>query len=132
MTSDEDRIRATAEAYKDAWNSGSPEAVAAFFAADGKISINGGDPWHGRNGIAQMAANFFSDVPNLSLTCDDVRMSDRHVAFLWTFTGTNASSGNAMEVSGWEEWDLDGTGLIAESRGWFDANNYDRQATSEG
>ncbi|MBC7519522.1 MAG: hypothetical protein H7268_00270, partial [Sandarakinorhabdus sp.] len=39
--------KALANAYTDAWNSGRPEAVAAFFAEDGAITINRGAPWPG-------------------------------------------------------------------------------------
>lgn len=130
MVSEQNQAQATAAAYTGAWNSGDPQAVAAFFAADGWIVINEGDPWLGREAIAEMAAGFFSDVPDLFLTRDDVRVSGRHVAFLWTFTGTHAGSGHPMRVSGWEEWDLEPGGLIATSRGWFDADDYERQTAS--
>ena len=50
-----------------------------------------------------------------------------HVAFIWTFTGRHATSGNALDVKGWEEWDLDAEGLIAASKGWFDPEDYARQ-----
>jgi hypothetical protein len=36
-----------AAAYTEAWNTGRPEAVSAFFAADGAIIINNGSPWEG-------------------------------------------------------------------------------------
>ena len=122
--------QALSAAYTEAWNSGRPEAVSAFFAPEGSIVINGGSPWLGRNAVAEMAAGFFADVPDLLLSCDGVRAAGDHVAFLWTFTGTHAGSNNAMRVSGWEEWDLDAAGLIASSRGWFDAEDYDRQAAA--
>ena len=44
---DHDRIRWVADAYTDAWNSGSAEAVAEFYAPDGRIVINRGEPWRG-------------------------------------------------------------------------------------
>jgi len=34
--------------YTAAWNSKSAKAVAAFYAEDGEIIINKGDPWSGR------------------------------------------------------------------------------------
>jgi uncharacterized protein (TIGR02246 family) len=36
--------------YTAAWNTGRPEAVAAFFAEDGGIVINRGTPWLGAPG----------------------------------------------------------------------------------
>ena len=130
MASHQHDVQTLAAADTEAWNSGRPEAVAAFFAPEGSIVINGGSPWLGRDAVAEMAAGFFADVPDLLLTCDDVRASGDHVAYLWTFTGTHAGSGNKMRVSGWEEWDLDAAGSIARSRGWFDAEDYDRQAAA--
>jgi len=116
-----------AVAYTAAWNSGSPETVASFYSQDGEIVINRGTPWVGRKGIADMAAAFFADVPDLTLVCDDVRSAGSHVAYFWTFTGTHASSKNPLRVVGWEEWDLDSDLKVAASRGWFDADEYERQ-----
>src|SRR5262249_12407687 len=101
--------------------------VAQFFAPDGRIVINGGPPWEGRQGVAEMAAGFFADVPDLSLVCDGVRVSGGHVVYLWTFTGSHAASGNPLHVVGWEGWGLDASGLVARSAGWFDAEDYARQ-----
>jgi uncharacterized protein (TIGR02246 family) len=124
------RAETIAAAYTKAWNTGRAEAVAAFFAADGAITINGGKAWEGRDGVAEMAAGFFAAVPDLSLSCDGVRVSADHVVYLWTFTGTHSGTKQALTVAGWEEWDLDSSGLIRQSRGWFDADDYARQTTS--
>jgi uncharacterized protein (TIGR02246 family) len=51
-------IEHTAAAYTRAWNSGSAEAVAGFYADDGSIVINRGTPWNGRAGVTAMAAGF--------------------------------------------------------------------------
>ncbi len=127
MTSKHDRIRQIADAYTAAWNSGSAHAVAAFFAPNGRIVINRGQPWVGRDGVAEMAAGFFADVPDLTLVCDGLRIAGDHVAFLWTFTGTHVVTGKSMRVSGWEEWDMDAEQRVTSSRGWFDADDYARQ-----
>jgi uncharacterized protein (TIGR02246 family) len=129
MTPGDESVRQIADAYTAAWNSGSADAVAMFFAEDGRIVINRGSPWEGRAGVAQMAAGFFADVPDLTLVCDGIRVAGDHVAYLWTFTGTHAGSGRALRVSGWEEWDMDADGKVTASRGWFDADDYARQAT---
>lgn len=55
--------------YTNAWNTGQPEQVAAFFGPEAEITINGGEPWCGRHGVAEMAAGFFSDVPDMQLVC---------------------------------------------------------------
>jgi uncharacterized protein (TIGR02246 family) len=127
MNVDPARVRTLAEAYTAAWNSGSPDAVAAFYAPHGQIVINRGEPWIGRVGVAAMAAGFFADVPDLTLVCDDVLCAGDHVVYVWTFTGTHASSKNPLRVSGWEEWDLGADHQVIASRGWFDAADYERQ-----
>jgi uncharacterized protein (TIGR02246 family) len=128
MTIDPDRLKRVADAYTAAWNSGSADAVADFFAPDGGIVINRGEPWEGRAGVAKMAAGFFADVPDLKLVCDGLRMAGDHVAYLWTFTGTHAGSGKPLHVVGWEEWDIDAEMRVKSSRGWFDADDYARQS----
>jgi uncharacterized protein (TIGR02246 family) len=116
-----------AEAYTAAWNTGSPEAVAAFFAPHGGIVINGGAPWTGRAGVQKMAEGFFQEVPDLSLVCDHARPAGNHVVYLWTFIGTHSGTKNPLRILGWEEWDLDAERKIVSSRGWFDAEDYARQ-----
>lgn len=114
--------------YTDAWNSKSAAAVASFYAEDGEIVINRGEPWSGRSRVQDMAAGFYADVPDLTLTCDDVRVSGNHALFVWSFTGHDASSGNPLHIRGWEEWELNDDLKVAASRGWFDAEDYARQA----
>lgn len=121
---------AFAEAYTAAWNSGSADAVAEFYALNGSIVINRGEPWEGRARVATMAAGFFADVPDLSLTCDGVRCAGDHVVYLWTFTGTHAGTKNTLRVVGWEEWDFDADLKVRASRGWYDADDYARQTAS--
>jgi uncharacterized protein (TIGR02246 family) len=130
MTIDQVRMRQVAGAYTAAWNSGSADAVAEFYAPDGRIVINRGNPWEGRTGVAQMAAGFFADVPDLTLVCDGMRIAGDHVAYLWTFTGTHAGSGNPLRVVGWEEWDVDLDLKVKSSCGWYDADDYARQTAS--
>lgn len=127
----EQRVREIAAAYTEAWNSGSPQAVASFYAPNGQIVINRGQPWLGRQGIADMAAGFFADVPDLRLVCDDVRCAGSHVAYFWTFTGTHAATKNPLTVTGWEEWDLDSELKVVASRGWYDAEDYARQTRGQ-
>jgi uncharacterized protein (TIGR02246 family) len=127
MAIDHETASKLAAAYTSAWNSGSPEAVAKFYSPEGQIVINRGTPWVGRKGIADMAAGFFADVPDLKLECDDVRCAGTHVAYFWTFTGTHASTKNPLRVVGWEEWDLDDEPKVVASRGWYDADDYARQ-----
>ena len=125
---DAQKVAEIAGDYTAAWNSKSPEAVASFYALDGEIIINRGTPWSGRSRVRDMAAGFYADVPDLSLTCDDVRISDHHVVYVWTFTGHDATTGKPLKIRGWEEWDLNENLKVQASRGWFDAADYARQA----
>ena len=127
MTIDPNKAKQMADAYTAAWNSGSAQAVAEFYAKHGGIVINRGEPWQGRDRVAQMAAGFFSDVPDLKLVCDGLRCAGDHVVYLWTFTGTHSGTRRPLRVSGWEEWDLDADYKVKASRGWYDADEYARQ-----
>lgn len=129
MANSEQKTKRLAADYTAAWNSRSPDAVASFYASDGKISINRGDPWDGQAGVAEMAAGFFADIPDLALECDSVRLAGDHAAYLWTFSGTHASTGKTVRVSGWEEWDINDEGKIQSSLGWFDSDDYARQTS---
>lgn len=128
MPHDPSAIAEIAKNYTAAWNSGDPEAVASFYAEDGQIIINRGEPWLGRSRVRDMAAGFYADVPDLSLTCDHLRVAGDHVIYVWTFTGHDAGTKNPLRISGWEEWDIDADGKVAASLGWFDAADYARQA----
>lgn len=127
MTLDPALIRTIAAGYTDAWNSGQPARVAGCYAETGSIIINRGTPWQGRAKVAEMAAGFYADVNDMTVILDDLRIAGDHVAFIWTFTGRHAGTGNALNVKGWEEWDLESDGKIAASLGWYDAADYARQ-----
>ena len=128
MPADDDPLTKVARDYTAAWNAKSAEAVASFYAEDGSIIINRGEPWVGQSGIARMAEGFYADVPDLSLTCDGVRRAGSHVIYVWTFTGHDARTGHPLTVRGWEEWELDDDLKVKQSLGWFDAEDYARQA----
>ena len=120
--------RRIADDYTAAWNSGSPEAVGSFYATDGGIVINNGTPWQGRSGVIAMAAGFYAEVPDINVTCEQVRYAGDHIAYLWRFTGTHSATKNQLNIVGWEEWDMDANHKVTSSRGWFDAADYARQA----
>lgn len=129
MTIDPNAMAEIAAAYTAAWNSGDPARVASFYAENGRIVINKGDPWNGRAKVQEMAAGFYADVPDLKLACDDLRCAGDHVVYVWTFTGHDAGTGNPLTVKGWEEWEIGEDGKVQASEGWFDANEYARQAS---
>ena len=61
---------------------------------------------------------------------DDLRSDDRGIEYHWRLIGTNAGpggTGNAVDISGFEEWTIGDDGLIAKSLGHYDQSEYDRQ-----
>ncbi len=61
---------------------------------------------------------------------DELLVQDGGIKFHWTFTGTNTGpggTGNRVQVSGYEAWTMSCDGLIAESQGYYDQTEYDRQ-----
>jgi uncharacterized protein (TIGR02246 family) len=120
-------IRDLGARYAKAWSSLSPDAVASFYEKDGRITINGGEPLVGRAAIAEMAKGFYDAFPNLIVRMDDIRMAGSNAIFMWTLEGTHSTTRNFVKVGGWEEWTLSADALVAASRGYFDAVEYERQ-----
>jgi steroid delta-isomerase-like uncharacterized protein len=119
-----------AKRYAEAWCSQDPEKVAAFFAERGSISINNGPPAVGRAAIAEEAQAFMTTFPDMVVTMDEVTRDPDGTKFHWTLTGTNTGpggTGKRVRISGYELWKIDNNGLIAESKGHFDAAEYERQ-----
>jgi uncharacterized protein (TIGR02246 family) len=144
-----------ASRYANAWCSQDPEKVAAFFAERGSIAINNGPPAVGRAAIAKEAQAFMTTFPDMIVTFDKLEPRGDATAFHWTLTGTNTGpggTGKRVRISGYELWKIDnGAGgsratwtgkpervgepggeaindlLIGESKGHFDAAEYDRQ-----
>lgn len=130
MNPDPRQLRAFAERYTDAWCSMDPARVAAHFAPEGWLAINGGTPAVGRAAITEVARSFYVALPDMQVYLRDVVAHVDRIAYHWTFTGTNTGpggTGNAVRVDGFEAWVLDESGLIASSQGQYDAAEYARQ-----
>lgn len=131
MAPNADQISTFARSYEAAWNSGDPAQVASCYSLDGEIVINRGQPWQGWARVAEMAAGFYADVDDMRVILDDLRIAGTHVVFTWTFTGRHSTTGNPLNVKGWEEWDLAADGRIDASKGWFDPEDYARQVAGQ-
>lgn len=128
--SDLPELASFASRYAQAWCSQDPESVAAFFAANGSLSVNDGAPAVGRAAIAEVARGFMRDLPDIVVMMDKVTRDSDGTKFRWTFTGTNTGpggTGRRVRISGYELWKIDNDGLIAESKGRFDSAEYERQ-----
>jgi uncharacterized protein (TIGR02246 family) len=118
-----------AKRYTAAWCSRNAARVAAFFAPNGSLSVNG-VPAVGRRAITEVAQGFMTPFPDMELLMDDVLMQGDRAVYHWKFLGTNTGpggTGHKVRFSGFEEWKIGEDGLIAESRGQFDSAAYQRQ-----
>ena len=130
MAPDPTQLRDFAEDYTAAWCSMDPAAVAAHYAPQGSLAINGGEPAVGRAALTAVAASFYEALPDMQVFFRDLVVDGDRIEFHWTFTGTNTGpggTGNAVRVDGFESWTIDADGLIAASIGSYDAEEYARQ-----
>ena len=127
MKFDQNQLDDLASRYTDAWNSKVPERVSAFHTSSSSIIINRGEPSVGHDELTAMAAGFHADVPDLVVHNDGIRSAGNHVLYLWTLTGHHAETGNPLNISGWEEWELNDDMEVTSSLGWFDTEEYERQ-----
>jgi sugar lactone lactonase YvrE len=119
--------------YTAAWGSQDPASVAAFFAEDGSLKINDGEPSVGRAAITATAQSFMTALPDMVIVMDSLGHAGDRVTYHWTLTGTNTGpggTGNAVHISGFEEWLFGPEGLIADSQGHMDEAEYERQLTT--
>lgn len=135
MQMDSAQLRDFGARYAAAWCSQDPSSVAAFFEESGSLTINDGTPSTGRPAITEAARGFMDAFPDLVVTMDEIRFEGGHAIFRWTLDGTNTGpggSGNVVKISGYEEWTISESGLIAKSKGHFDEADYNRQLNSRG
>jgi hypothetical protein len=116
-------VQELARSYTEAWCSRDPARVAAHYAPGGTIAINGGDAAP----IEDVAAAFVAAFPDIEVFMDDLVAGDGVAEYRWTFTGTSSETGNAVRISGREQWTLGPDGSIASSLGSYDQAEYDRQ-----
>ena len=119
-----------AEAYTGAWCSQDAARVASFYAEDGPLTVNDAAPAIGREAITALAQEFMTAFPDMQVLMDELRLEDKGAVYRWTLTGTNTGpggTGRAVRISGYEVWRIGADGLIARSRGHFDAEDYRRQ-----
>jgi hypothetical protein len=116
--------------YSAAWCSQNAASVASFFADRGSLKVNDGTPAVGRAAISAVAQVFMTAFPNLVVKMDGLAVNGSQITYHWTLTGTNTGpggTGQSVRISGAEEWRMGSDGLIAESKGHFDAADYQRQ-----
>jgi steroid delta-isomerase-like uncharacterized protein len=121
--------------YAAAWSSQDPDLLASFYAEDGKLTVNAGEPSVGRMAIAAKARDFMTAFPDMLVRLDWIECSGTRAVFHWVWTGTNScpgGTGRSVALKGYEEWSLDPDGLIEASSGHYDASEYARQIGGSG
>jgi predicted ester cyclase len=129
-TMDKEQLTNFGKKYAEAWCSQKPESVAAFFSTNGSLKVNADLPAVGREAITKVAQGFMTAFPDMIVAMDSLITKPDGTAFHWTLTGTNAGpggTGKKVKISGFELWHFDKDGLIQESIGSFDADEYNRQ-----
>lgn len=120
--------------YAAAWSSQDPEAFSFFYAENGSLQINDGEPSIGRAAIAETARSFMAAYPDMVVRLMELRRTNDHVEFHWHWTGTNTGpggTGSAVDLRGYEQWTLAEDGLILESLGHYDEAEYERQLNAD-
>lgn len=116
--------------YSAAWCSQDPAKVASFFAANGYLRINDGEPNTGRAAITETARSFMTAFPDMVVEMNRLERVGTQYRYHWTLTGTNTGpggTGRSVKIGGYEEWTIGPDGLISASLGHFDAADYARQ-----
>jgi ketosteroid isomerase-like protein len=126
----ESQVRMLAERYTAAWRSRDAGRVADYFASTGSLRVNGAAPAVGRGAIAEVAQGFLTAFPDMRVLMDGLLVQGDCAVYRWTLEGTNtgpSGTGHRVCISGFEAWRIGDDGLIAESRGYFDSEAYQRQ-----
>jgi hypothetical protein len=116
--------------YTAAWCSHDAPSVAMFYSEAGSLAINDGAPAVGRQAVEAAAQSFMTAYPDLVVKLDRLEPKGNRVLYHWTFIGTNTGpggTGNRVRISGYEDWKIGPDGLIADSKGRYDAQDWDRQ-----
>ena len=110
-----------------------PVAFSLFYDEQGSLTVNDGEPAQGRSGVEQLARDFMTAFPDMTVRLVELRQAGDQVEFHWRWTGTETGpggSGNAVDLRGFEEWTFTDDGLILRSLGHFDAADYQRQISA--
>jgi len=120
--------------YTAAWCSHKASSVAMFYSEAASLAINDGVPAVGRRAIEAAAQSFMTAFPDLVVKFDRLEAKGDRVLYHWTFIGTNTGPGgadNQVRISGYEDWKIGPDELIADSKGRYDSQDWDRQVKGQ-
>ncbi len=100
-SSDEQAIRAVADAFKAAFDKHDADAIAALFLPDAKVITEDGTEIEGRKTIAELFANQFAENPDtkIEVNVDSIKFVGSELAFEVGRTKTTSAPGEAPELS---------------------------------
>lgn len=119
--------------YAAAWSAQDPVAFGAFYNEHGSLVVNG-TASVGRAAIIETARAFMTAFPDMLVRLDSLREESDATVFHWIWTGTNTGpggTGRAVHMRGYERWTFDANGLLMQSDGHFDIEEYQRQLTGD-
>jgi hypothetical protein len=125
-----DELNSFGKKYAQAWSGQNPDRVAEFFAEKGALTVNDGESAIGREAITKVAKGFMDAFPDMVVLMDSLITRSGKIQFHWTLIGTNSGTGgtgNKVKISGFEQWIINEDGLVQESAGSFDSEEYNRQ-----
>ena len=127
MTDKAKLVEQMAIEHSAAWTEGNAEKIAELFAENGAITVNGGEIHIGRAAIAENARELLSTFPGLVVHHHQTCHAGDRAVFIWTLEGKHAETGNHVTLPGWHEWELDDSFKVIRCRGFFDAEDFERQ-----
>ena len=119
-----------AKSYAQVWSGVRPDFVAMFFEENGSLQLNESKPATGRAQIAEVVQGFMRDLPDMVVRYDSLVNKPTGTEFHWTLTATYSGpggTGNKVEVSGYELWQMGDNDRILKSQGHFPTEEYNRQ-----
>lgn len=125
------RVEKMAMDHAAAWSEGDADRIAALFAKNGTITVNGGEPHVGRAEISENAKELLATFPGLVVHCHETRHAGDRAVFVWTLEGNHAATGNFVSLPGWHEWELDDDMQVKRCRGFFDGGDFERQVAGK-
>lgn len=115
--------------YAAAWSGKDPVKFAAFYDENGSLIVNGAASV-GRAAITATAGAYMAAFPDMVVELESLRQEKDRTVFHWRWRGTNTGpggTGRAVDLRGYERWTIGANGLIANSDGHFDNDEYQRQ-----
>ena len=121
------KVQDMAAEHAAAWTEGSVDKISELFSEDGTITVNEGETHSGRAAIAENAQGLLATFPGLTVHCHETRHAGNRAVFIWTLEGRHAETGQQVVLPGWHEWELNDDMQVVRCKGFFDAEDLERQ-----